>query len=363
MNKSGVLSRATRLLKNKRYKEVIRLLEPNVFLYRENSDFFTSLGLACLYTGDFGGAESYLKRAYQIDNEKIPAMLGLAVYELKRGHTEESIRYYLTVLDLDPRNRTARKGLETLRNSSDLENPDTRNNFKYLQRFFPPLGISLRPLWFGLPAAVIILLAALFFLEPESFAFLKPPEKPQRAGISGLGELPRDLTTDSGTFRYILEPEEITSRFEDAVDFFHSYQDNKAIPLLNVLINSNASAEIKQKSRQIYAALEAPDFTELSSSPNYRTVAKDPVKYQNSYVRWKGKATNIDINEERIRFDFLVGYQSGTELSGIIPVVLPFEARLNAGMSYEVLGKVIVEDEQLVRIEGLGIHTLHGEDN
>src|SRR6056297_3339436 len=109
MNKSGVLSRATRLLKNKRYKEVIRLLEPNVFLYRENSDFFTSLGLACLYTGDFGGAESYLKRAYQIDNEKIPAMLGLAVYELKRGHTEESIRYYLTVLDLDPKNRTARK--------------------------------------------------------------------------------------------------------------------------------------------------------------------------------------------------------------------------------------------------------------
>ncbi len=61
-----VLERAKQAFYRKRYNDVITLLETNVIQYRDSFPFYFYLGLACLYSGDVGGATSYFQRARQI---------------------------------------------------------------------------------------------------------------------------------------------------------------------------------------------------------------------------------------------------------------------------------------------------------
>ena len=74
----SVLSRAHQLFRRRRFSHVIRLLESQIFRYRNNAEFYALLGSTCLYTGDFGGAESYLRRAEQLNEEDVTTQLGLA---------------------------------------------------------------------------------------------------------------------------------------------------------------------------------------------------------------------------------------------------------------------------------------------
>ena len=61
-----VLERAKRAFYRKKYNDVITLLEPNTIQYRDSFTFYLYLGMACLHTGDIGGATTYFQRARQI---------------------------------------------------------------------------------------------------------------------------------------------------------------------------------------------------------------------------------------------------------------------------------------------------------
>ena len=61
--KTDVLTKAKRLLNARRFPEVIALLEPLLIDYRDSFSFYYTLGTACLYVGDIGGAELYYKKA------------------------------------------------------------------------------------------------------------------------------------------------------------------------------------------------------------------------------------------------------------------------------------------------------------
>lgn len=120
MTQSG-LGKAKSLFRRRRFSETIRILEPQVFTYRENPSFYFLLGMSCLMTNDTAGAFSYLKRAVQLDRDMIDARLALAVVHLKRMETEESIRIWLETLDDHPNNKLARKGLDLLKTNASPE--------------------------------------------------------------------------------------------------------------------------------------------------------------------------------------------------------------------------------------------------
>jgi tetratricopeptide (TPR) repeat protein len=110
--KRNDLTEAEMLFAARKYAQVISLLSPQIFLYRKDHRYHRLLGFACLYTGDFGGAHSYFQRAYDIDAQDIPTLLGLAVVMLRRRKSTEALRLWLEVLDIDPENRRARKALD-----------------------------------------------------------------------------------------------------------------------------------------------------------------------------------------------------------------------------------------------------------
>ena len=90
-------------------------------MFRESWYYYNILGMSCLYTGDYAGAYSYLRRAADIDDAQTDTMLGIGAVLLRRRQIDLAIRNYLDLLDQNPQERRARKALQWIRH---LDDPD-----------------------------------------------------------------------------------------------------------------------------------------------------------------------------------------------------------------------------------------------
>ena len=133
------LGEARGLFRARKFPDVIRILEPEVFRYRENFDYFVLLGSSCLHTGDLGGAFSYLSRARQLSPDAVSALLGLAAIHFRRHETDDAIKRWLEVLELDPGNKVARRGMDLLRKGLTQEKLQELIDSGKARTLYPPL--------------------------------------------------------------------------------------------------------------------------------------------------------------------------------------------------------------------------------
>lgn len=349
------LRRAWRWLKRGRPAKTIRFLEPKVPLFLEDPQFYALLGRACLETGDLGGAEFYFKRGLQSDPELIAARLGMAVVALKKKDTPTSVRYWLEIVDENPNNRYARRGLEALRKISNpamqerfFENVDHR-------RFLPALGRRW-PRWI-LPAALasLIILLGVYFRGEISQIF-RELDAPRRSGAENIRiEGALSLVDPAEDVLYPLAASEVEKTFRRALRHFDKYEDNRSRVELNRIKYSNASSEVKSEALALEALLAEPEFDTLRFRPSFAEVSADPWLYDGCWVLWRGKVSNVVFGENAILFDFLVGYDTGQVLEGLVPVKVPFAVSIEAALPLELLARVAVEDGQIT----LEARTLH----
>jgi len=361
--KSGTLKKAQSLFHRRRYAEVISLLEPQIFLYRENAHFYYLLGVSCLHTDDSGGAYSYLKRGQQLDPDNRKILHAIAAVHLKRRETDESLREWLALLDRDPRNRIARRGLELIKKNIEpgmlAEAIETGKVRALYPR--PPLRI---PGWLiAIAAALFVLVPAGLILAPSAKAALHPAP-PAREGASMLEIAPdaKDLTAYSGQYRYILTPKEIRDTFSRIEKYFNEYRDNLAMRETNRILNSNASPALRQKALLFRDHLQKPDFVTFRDNFTYQEVTADPYLYNGCFVRWKGKISNLSVTKEKITFDFLVGYETEKVLEGVVPVVMHFAADLRNSQAAEIIAKVINSDGK-ISLEATSLRPILPQDS
>jgi len=110
-----LLRNAATLSRRRRFAEVIKLLVPQIYRFRDNAGFYRLVGVACLRTGDLGSAESYLLRADQLAPEDAGIRLALCALHARRGEADRALAGWLEVIDVDPDNRAAKHGLAILR--------------------------------------------------------------------------------------------------------------------------------------------------------------------------------------------------------------------------------------------------------
>jgi len=338
------LSKSTRLLRARRFSEVISLLEPQVFLHRENFTFYYNLGTACLYVGDFGGAFSYLQRAHQLSSRNPSVLIGLAAVHLRRRQVTEALQYWLQILDLEPRNAIAKRGLAFVRTATDPSVYVTMAESGKLRRFYPALGFRL-PRWF-LPAVAVIAVAAITVIFwPLSGIRLTPTDLPTRDGteLTRIDQDTSDWTDFSGEFRYVLTDREIEESFAHVGELFNEFHDNLAQREVNLLYNSNASDLIKERARLLSSYFTEPTFVDFTDNFTYGEVAEEPWLFDSCYVRWSGRVSNIATSDDAIRFTFLVGYEDERILEGTIPVRVPFAADIQLG-PIELIGRLSFVD-------------------
>jgi hypothetical protein len=353
--KGKSLGDARKLFRARKFPEVIRLLEPEVFRHRESLEYFRLLGFSCLHTGDLGGAFSYISRAQQLKDDDIGVLLGLAAIHFRRSENETAIKRWLEVLEAQPSNPIARRGLDLLRRGLAKDALQEFIDSGKLKSLYPPL-----PARVPRASLIVIVLGALIVVGIAYLGLrMSRPQSPRRPGVADV-EIPSDLPRliEMGTdFNYLLTEKDVRQVFQKARGELLAYHDNLAAVEINRLLLSNAAAAVKERARVLKGFVTPGSFDTLRDAFPYAAVALHPALYDGCSVRWKGKLANLKAGKDAMSFDLLVGYDQEKELEGIVPVALPFAAQMENGAAFEVLGKVVAQGDNLSLL-GIAVHRL-----
>ena len=358
---------AYQLYTRRKFSDVIRILEPQVFKYRGDFNFFHILGMSCLNQGDYGGAFSYLRRAVDLREDDISTLLGISAVYLKRGDSGNAIKLWLDIIELDPGNSYAQRGLNYMKKT---ENPDEFSDLALegkINRFFPP-----PPRKKSVPAALIISMtvaAAVFlviFLTPlrssvinfisDTVSFIPGSSRPE------IPELELDTRKDfidvDSTDIFHFTEKEIEKKLKTIQDYLYDFRDNLAQRDINIILNSNASEYIKDRARLLEKYVSEPELTSFSDNFSWDEVSRNPLIYDGCYVLWKGKAANVISTTENISFDFLVGYHEGKSLDGKVPVIFNFAVIIIPDQPIELLSKINIDEYKNIHLEGVSVRRL-----
>lgn len=353
---SKTLGRAERMLRQRKYGDVISLLESQVFHYRENATFYRLLGTACLRSGEFAGAHTYFTRALQLGRGDSRVELPLALVHLRRREVPQALTLILSVLEREPRNRTARRLLALVRTTEDTSEFVTITETRRLRRYLPSPGVHV-PAW--IPALVLAgasIAAGIIYLPPVVNDFLAS-RAGERTGIEPLQlDLPADLSAEEGEYRYTFSDAEIEELTDTIGDLFNRFRDNLARREANRLLLSNASSIVKERVRLVASYFRVPSFVDFQDNFQYREVAAEPWLYEGCHVRWNGRTSNIAQASDGVRFTLLVGYADEQTLEGTVPVHVPFAAEVEPG-SVELIGRVETDGTN-IRLVATSIRTI-----
>lgn len=376
MKQKGALRTAEQHYRRRQYAQTISTLEPQIFLYRENAFFFHLLGLACMKTGDLGGARSYLMRATQIDGDAIAPRLALAACDLGRSDSKEALQMWLEILDEDPENRYAQKGLSLLRSGLTAENGASVDTSAQLHKLYPDIAARRFAPKTLRRALVLLVFAAILAVSlayaPQARALFQE-SGPLRDG-SELTELPRrdDLVSDQNAgdmddseARYTLSDAEIRETFDDLRSYFLAERDNMATREINRIVHSNAQETLKNQAIALRGYLRTPSFADFSDSFDPDAVRSDTVLYDGTFVRWRGRSSNLQISDEQVSFDFLVGYEDFVSVEAIVPVVFTRAVRIDPQLAIELIGRVRRDPNspEGFRIEGTSIRLIQAAES
>ena len=342
--KNNNLKKAEKYYKHGYYSKVIRILEPDVFSFRENDRYYYILGSSCLLTGDYSGANSYIRRSLQINSVNPETLLSLAVIQLKRNNSKEAIGIWLDILDKQPDNRYAKKGLNLLKKTGVPESISDQFIKKNISALIPGRGFILfHRLIKVLILALIISIAAggIYFASLKTISYFQNKNNILPEVIL---DKSMSIVLSEGNFELEMSEKDVIRSFDRARRNFIDNRDNEAQIEINRILNSNASENVKDKVKILQSYLKKPDFRYFKNSISYREVIEKPFLFNNCYVKWKGKITNIKVYENNLEFDFLIGYEDGKLLEGIIGVDVDFPILLEEDFSYEIIAQMNTAD-------------------
>jgi len=361
----GVLQQARILMRRRKFGTAIRFLESYIANYKGSFEYYLALGTSCLYAGDEGNAGKYYKIAREIRINNSELLLGQAAIFLRRGETSKALSYYLDILNIDPGNETARDAMEFIRfKGNDFNEIQRLKQNGKIERFYPPLGINPDII----RNCVLIGLALGIIISPV--IVLRPREgvkwNGDRGNLSNLeltnGEQRNAVAQDlaAGTVHYILDNDTVNQCYEDAVMYYQNQRDNPARVQINRLLNSNATASIKQKAYILQSYLSEITFDKLKSEDNYTysQVDSDHVLYNGCYVAWTGTIADPKTNDDGSwQCKLLVGYHEGKHVDDIVPVIFTPEnfSPVNPDRPIRILG-VVTEQNGRITLSGRSIY-------
>lgn len=336
MSRSAI-DRAKSLLKRRKFSLAITLLQSYREFYADDFEFNLLMGHSYLYSGDFGTASSYYKRARSIKINDSELILGQAAIFLQRGDTKRAITYYLDVLEIDPENKIARAALDFIRDFGEYPIIVRWYETGKLQRFFPSLGINpsliIKSTVIGAFSGLIIASGILLFSSINNKELnISGPRKDLTSMGLALTSSERDEALEkdlSGSLvNFMLTNKEATDIYDKAVSYFQEERDNACLVEINRLLQSNVSSQLKNKAKLLKELLfpSLPTFDNLSDNVSYSQVfsSKVPELYDGCYVAWNGRISKAQLHEDGSwSCTLLVGYENLDNFEGFVNVIFP----------------------------------------
>jgi len=362
MKGDPLLNKAAQLAKRREFESALKILKDEEDRYNGSFRYYYLYAVICLHSGSFVEALEFFRYARQIKGKDPKTLLGLAVLYLKRMNTVQAVDFYLDALEIDPKNRIAKKALSVIKENSASEALSEWINPKRIAKLYPPIpapAVSLKTIiniGLILAAAVSLTLTVLMLTDVIKNPF-KREQRPTQDFILTSEERNYPVET-GGVYRYILTRDQAINLYERALSFFTSYRDEAAKVNLNRILESNASEGLKGRARLLLDNMDIPGFENFNrqDNPSFTAVNGEPFVYRNVHVIWTGMATNVEITDEYTRFDFLVGYDTRRTLEGIVPVIFYSPVSINIERPLDVLGRIVLTPQSEIRLEGVAIH-------
>lgn len=351
-----VLKKADRFFKQQKFSVVIRLLEPVVMQYRSSFEFYYLLGASCLYTGDLGGAHDYLQRARHLDVNDLNLQLALAALCLRRGEVTDAIDMYLDVLELDPKNKTAKDALAFIKTNGDLRTIQKWVTSGKIKEFYPPTGVYVPVLPIVAIAMLIIIIPLVIILPAKLTRYHSPRLDLNRLTLSA-DERRNAVDKDAINYRLELTEKEINQTHRDALTYFEKNRDNLSQFEINKILNSNANVSIKNKAAELLDHLRVPSFEDIYNKDNfsYADVAKAPWLYQDCWIVWPGRVVNVIFGDFVCECDLVVGENTMKKIEAIVPLSIPQPVTLDEERPIQVLAQIKIKNQQIY-LEGKTVY-------
>lgn len=354
----SLIEQGKRLLIKKKYHEVIKLLEPHVFEYRDSFAFHFYLGLSFLHIGEIGNAVDYFSAARKLKPNDTDLMAAQAVMYLRRNDTRNAVDYYLRILDILPNSKLAKKGLIYIQKNNT---PETLGSFVQsgkIKKLYPvPYKNEIRGRW--ITFFLIICITAITGGVIIPFISKNVSFSSERANITELNldsfEKKRPIDME-GSYIYVLTSAEVLDAFSKAQKYFQNFRDNEAQIEINKILNSNASFSIKKKAGELAELLQVPRFDTIKNIYSFDKVREEPALYQDCWVVWKGMPSNVKTGTYSTVFNLLVGYDTKHTLEGVVPVFCEFVEKVDSERPISVLGQIKIKDGNVICLKGTGLH-------
>lgn len=372
-----LLSEAYKAFKSKRYSESAVLIEKinlSSSYMRDPYPHFL-LALSYLFTNRFDLSEKEISRMKSIDAHYAPLLQLQAFLTMKSAKDlNNAISAYIDLSSKNIGDKYAKRALKSLRSAESFnafqqkaklvdfvdipkpgKNAHRSNDKKVRNKYISGSSsgyIKKAVIIFGAATAAGLIISAVFiFADINIYDRLK-------SGITSIISLaeniPSNETVDmmniSGPeyelIRKINEravPEfyysssEMLSDFNNARFLIKKGEHNKAVLLLNKIMNSNAGMNVKEKTDFLIKYITESDDRKFENI-QYSSVLEKPHLYRGFALAWSGKAANVKNKNGKVIFNLMIDYREKDRFSGMADIFCDERSEIKNGDSVAVSG-------------------------
>ncbi|UGQ17651.1 tetratricopeptide repeat protein [Borrelia sp. RT1S] len=371
MKPNKIISKSIYYYNSQKYSEVVKLLEKEIFLYKNYYFYHYILGMTYLRMGNLTNSQTYLKKAYTLNPTDPNVKQSIAILLVAQGKEDKAVRIWLKMLEENQDTKRAELSLETIRRNP-IQGTLFLNKKNTYDKLFPEIKAKREETLSGLikiSSAVMgfiaLVLAIFLLINPRELFTLRVSSKSKnKKGINNITAYIDDIKinnkekieNDEGQFIFILTETEIKNSFQKIKTHLKENKDNFARIEINKILNSNASESIKLKAKNLASFISRPDFITFDDYLDLKKIKETPLIYSNAYVKWEGIVNNIEKRDNIIYFDFYVGYNKNT-LEGIITTKTTFDIDIDSRDSVEILGQIDYNKNKLA-LNAITIRTI-----
>ncbi len=359
MKPNKIINKAIYYYNSKKYSQAIKLLEKEIFFYKNYYLYHYVLGMSYLRIGNLGNAQTYLKKAYTLNPSESNIKQAIAILLVSQGKEEKAIQIWLKMIEENQEVDRSELSLEIIRKNPVEGSVFLKNNNLYEKLFpiikaIPDKNLTRLIITIAIGGIVSIPILAIYFIFYEQKITTSINRKAEiKKNLNNIAAYIDDIKinnkekikNEEGQFILILTSDEIKNSFEKIKIYLKTGKDNFARVEINKILNSNASESIKLKAKNLASFISRPDFISFNEYLNLQDIKKDPSIYANVYVKWEGVVNNVEKKDNIIQFDFYVGYNKNV-LSGIIPTKTTFDIDIDFKDNVEILGQIEYKKEQ-----------------
>jgi len=331
------------------------------------------LALSCLYCGDYAKAENVLLKIEREDPFYPPYIQLKSFLALKSALSpEEAISSYISSLEKIPSDKMLKKALVKIEKTSDfyklqksakitsfVEIPAPgKGVFSYFKSAAGglltgkgtgrerPLNSGLRPI---LLLLIVIFISAaalvyfyfdeidgLVFKDQDSSRVIAGTDKIDIINLSGSGyglinKVNRDVTPE-----FYVSGDQLHKDFETARNLIKKGELNRAIIILNRIINSNSSYMVKEKVEFLIRFILESDERKYESI-EYKEIMAKPYLYRGVSLTLKGRSANVKQTAKGTGFSLLIGFD-GKKFEGALDAFYKEKVNIKDGDDLEAAG-------------------------